>query len=119
MTDDAKTERKRLNTYQLASYGAPSMPLSMVALPLAVYLTPVYADSAGFGLSLAFVGLMLALSRVFDGVTDPVIGFMSDRIRTRWGRRKPFVLIGMPIFMLGFGYCGFRPSSFDRLPGSA
>ena len=34
----------------------------MVSLPLAVYLTPVYADSAGFGLSLAFVGLMLALS---------------------------------------------------------
>jgi Na+/melibiose symporter-like transporter len=55
MTDDTKTQRKPLNTYQLASYGAPSMPLSMVALPLAVYLTPVYADSAGFGLSLAFV----------------------------------------------------------------
>jgi hypothetical protein len=69
MSENTQTAQKSLNTYQLASYGAPSMPLSMVSLPLAVYLTPVYADSAGFGLSLAFVGLMLALSRVFDGIT--------------------------------------------------
>ena len=59
----------------MASYGAPSLPLSMVGLPLAVYLTPVYADSAGFGLSLGFVGLVLALSRVFDGITDPLSVF--------------------------------------------
>ena len=86
MSETKATTQKSLSTFQLASYGAPSLPLSMVSLPLAVYLTPVYADSAGFGLSLAFVGLMLALSRVFDGITDPVIGFLSDRIRTRWGR---------------------------------
>ena len=87
----------------------------MVSLPLAVYLTPVYADSAGFGLSLAFVGLMLALSRVFDGITDPVIGFLSDRIRTRWGRRKPFVLIGMPIFMLGVWLLWIPPFEFREV----
>ena len=58
------SEQKPLSTYQMASYGGPALPLSMVGLPLAVYLTPVYADSAGFGLSLGFVGLVLALSRV-------------------------------------------------------
>ena len=107
--------QRSLNSYQLASYGAPSMPLSMVSLPLAVYLTPVYADSAGFGLSLAFVGLMLALSRVFDGITDPIIGFLSDRVRTRWGRRKPFVLIGMPIFMLGVYLLWIPPIEFREV----
>jgi Na+/melibiose symporter-like transporter len=59
------------------------MPLSMVNLPMAVYLPAVYADADGFGLGLAFVGLVMVLSRVFDGVTDPVIGFLSDRVRTR------------------------------------
>jgi Na+/melibiose symporter-like transporter len=87
----------------------------MVALPLAVYLTPVYADSAGFGLSLAFVGLMLALSRVFDGLTDPIVGFISDRIRTRWGRRKPFILIGMPIFMAGVWLLWIPPIEFTEV----
>ena len=91
------------------------MPLSMVSLPLAVYLTPVYADSAGFGLSLGFVGLVLALSRVFDGITDPIIGFLSDRIRTRWGRRKPFILIGMPIFMLGVYLLWIPPIEFREI----
>ena len=81
------SEHKPLGAYRLASYGAPAMPLSMVSLPLAVYLTPVYADSAGFGLSLGFVGLMLALSRVFDGITDPLI----ERAGGRGGdeRRRP------------------------------
>jgi Na+/melibiose symporter-like transporter len=115
MSETTAPAQKSLSTFQLASYGAPSMPLSMVSLPLAVYLTPVYADSAGFGLSLAFVGLMLALSRVFDGITDPVIGFLSDRIRTRWGRRKPFVLIGMPIFMLGVWLLWIPPIEFTEV----
>src|SRR5210317_426006 len=107
------SETKSLNTYQLASYGAPSLPLSMVSLPLAVYLTPVYADSDGFALSLGFVGLMLALSRVFDGLTDPLIGFYSDRIRTRWGRRKPFILIGTPIFLAGIWLLWIPPIEFS------
>jgi len=113
-TSAAGTEA-RLNNYQMASYGAPSMPLSMVTLPLAVYLTPVYADSDGFGLSLAFVGLVLALSRVFDGITDPLIGFYSDRIRTRWGRRKPFMLLGTPIFVVGVWLLWVPPIEFTDI----
>ena len=91
------------------------MPLSMVTLPLAVYLTPVYADSEGFALSLAFVGVVLALSRVFDGLTDPIIGFYSDRIRTRWGRRKPFMLIGTPIFVAGVLLLWIPPIEFREV----
>ena len=79
---------KPLSSWVLASYGAPAMPLAMVTLPMAVYLPAVYADSEGFGLGLAFVGLMMVLSRVFDGITDPLIGFLSDRTRSRWGRRS-------------------------------
>lgn len=98
--------------WTMASFGAPAMPLSMVTLPLAVYLTPVYADSEGFGLSLAFVGLMLFLSRIFDGITDPLIGFVSDRIRTPWGRRKPLVLLGTPLFILGVWLLWVPPFEF-------
>ena len=112
---DQAVERKPLSNFKLASYGAPSMPLSMVTLPLAVYLTPVYADSDGFALSLGFVGLMLALSRVFDGLTDPLIGFYSDRIRTRWGRRKPFILIGTPIFVVGVWLLWIPPIEFTEV----
>ena len=49
---DTESERGRLSTGQLASYGAPAAPLALSGLPLAVYLPAVYADADGFGLSL-------------------------------------------------------------------
>ena len=99
--DAVEPHTKALSRYQLASYGAPAMPLSMVTLSLAVFLPAVYADADGFGLSLSFVALTLALSRVFDGLTDPIVGLLSDRTRSRFGRRKPYMLIGLPIFLAG------------------
>ena len=111
----SKPAERPLTTWMMASYGAPSQPLAMMALPLAVYLPAVYADSEGFGLSLGFVVLMLGLSRVFDGITDPVIGFLSDRWKGRWGRRKPFILIGMPIFLLGLWLLWVPPIEFEEI----
>ena len=107
--------KRTLSAWQLASYGAPAMPLSMVALPMAVYLPAVYADSDGFGLGLAFVGVVMMLSRVFDGITDPLIGFISDRIRTPWGRRKPFVVIGTPIYIAGICLLFIPPVDFEEV----
>ncbi|MEQ8483003.1 MAG: MFS transporter [Pseudomonadales bacterium] len=111
----AGTGDKPLSRWVLASYGAPALPLAMVALPMAVYLPAVYADSQGFGLGLAFVGLVMVLSRVFDGVTDPIIGFVSDRMRTRWGRRKPFVLLGTPIYIFGIYMLFIPPIEFGEV----
>lgn len=85
----------------LASYAAPATPLALIGLPMAVYLPAVYADSDGFGLSLGLVGLIITLSRFTDVLTDPIIGFVSDKVRTPWGRRKPFILLGTPIYALG------------------
>ncbi|MEJ2087468.1 MAG: MFS transporter [Gammaproteobacteria bacterium] len=107
-----KSERT-LSSWQLASYGAPAMPLAMVSLPMAVYLPAVYADAEGFGLGLAFVGIVMVLSRIFDGITDPLIGFVSDRIRTSWGRRKPFVVIGTPIYIAGIYLLFIPPIQFS------
>ena len=65
------------------SYAAPATPLALAGLPIAVYLPVIYAD--GFGLSLGIVGLLITLSRFTDVVTDPIIGFVSDKLRTPVG----------------------------------
>ncbi len=57
--------------------------------------------SGALGVSLGAVGTMLMLARISDVITDPLIGEASDRLRTRLGRRKPWLLVGTPIMMLG------------------
>ena len=48
----------------------------------------------GLGMNPALVGLLGALPRLTDAFTDPVMGYISDNTRTRWGRRRPYILVG-------------------------
>lgn len=48
----------------------------------------------GLGLNPALVGLLGALPRLTDAITDPIMGFISDNAHTRWGRRRPFIFAG-------------------------
>lgn len=107
-TAGVQTGRKPLTHWIMAAFGAPGFPLALVGLPMAVYLPAVYAGQDGYGLSLAAVGFVLMLTRLSDVVTDPIIGFISDRTRTRWGRRKPFIFIGTPIYAAGIWFLYFR-----------
>ncbi len=113
--EDDKTGPKPLTKLVLASYSAPATPLALVGLPMAVYLPAIYADPDGFGLALGMVGIILTLSRFTDVVTDPIIGFLSDRLKTRWGRRKPFVLVGTPIYAAGIWLLFVPPIDFTEV----
>ena len=48
----------------------------------------------GLGMNPALVGLLGALPRLTDAFTDPIMGYISDNTRTRWGRRRPYILVG-------------------------
>jgi glycoside/pentoside/hexuronide:cation symporter, GPH family len=48
----------------------------------------------GLGMNPALVGLLGALPRLFDALTDPIMGYVSDNTRSRWGRRRPYIFIG-------------------------
>lgn len=48
----------------------------------------------GFGVNPALVGLASAIPRVTDALTDPLMGFISDNTRSRWGRRRPYIFLG-------------------------
>ncbi len=82
----------------LAAYAAPSLPLAALTLPVYIFLPPFYAETLGLGLGP--VALVLLLSRLFDVVTDPLIGIAGDATRGRHGRRRPWVLAGMPLVVL-------------------
>lgn len=82
----------------LAAYGTLGLPLSIVGLPLFIYLPRYYAQDLGLGLTA--VGAILLLARLWDGLTDPLIGLASDRLSGRFGRRKPWVAAGVPLLLV-------------------
>ena len=96
----------RLSFATIYAHGCLGLPLAVIGYPLAIWIPPHY--SGGLGLSLAAVGTIVMLARLTDVVTDPIMGEMSDRFRTRFGRRKPWVVLGTPMMMLGV-YFLFMP----------
>ncbi|WP_448523151.1 MFS transporter [Pseudothermotoga sp.] len=47
-------------------------------------------------------GLIIMISKIWDAVTDPLMGVISDRTRTRFGRRRPYFLLGIPLIFISF-----------------
>jgi glycoside/pentoside/hexuronide:cation symporter, GPH family len=81
---------------RLLAYAAPALPLAMLTLPVYIVLPSFYAGAVGLGT----VGAVLLLARLWDGVTDPLIGWLSDRTRTRFGRRRPWIVAGLPLTLV-------------------
>ena len=82
----------------LVAYSVPSSVTAMAALPMALFVPAFYADD--LGVPLAAVGVAIACSRLLDVVTDPLIGGLSDRMHLPLGRRKPWMLLGAPLFLI-------------------
>jgi len=93
-------------------YGMPGLPIAAAGVPIAVYMAPLYS-SAEVGIDLAVVGLVIMLSRLWDGVTDPLIGRFSDRWQSPIGRRKPWLLMGAPVTMLAVYQLFIPPMGAD------
>jgi len=73
------------------------MGLKLLLNPMLIFLPPFYASE--IGLDLATVGLIFFLARSWDALTDPIIGGLSDRTKSRIGRRKPWIIIGTPLLV--------------------
>ena len=71
----------------LGSFGTITYLNCVTALGL-VFLTTV------LGISPGVAGTMLTAARIFDAFSDPVMGYLTDRTRSRWGRRRPWLLLG-------------------------
>ena len=97
-TNTASSKADHLSIWQLFCYGALSLPIAMGGFALVTYIPTFYAVDLGLGLSL--VGLVFVFGRLFDVITDPLIGYYSDNTITKYGARRPWMIIGVPLFCL-------------------
>jgi GPH family glycoside/pentoside/hexuronide:cation symporter len=82
------------------SYAAGDMGTAITANILVFYLLPFLTNVAG--LSPAMAGSVLMVGKISDAINDPIVGVLSDRTRTVWGRRLPWMLLGAIPFGLFF-----------------
>ena len=91
MDNSSETNTPVPFTKKLA-YAAPAAALAVIGIPVYVYLPKFYTDVVG--INVALLGYILFSVRIFDAVSDPLLGFISDRPSTRFGRRRPYIAIG-------------------------
>ncbi|HIZ33952.1 MAG TPA: MFS transporter [Candidatus Bacteroides merdigallinarum] len=81
-------------------YGFGDMSSSMFWKIFSYYLPFFYSNI--FGLTLADAGLLMLITRIWDAVSDPMMGVIADRTKTRWGRYRPYLLwIAAPFAIAG------------------
>jgi GPH family glycoside/pentoside/hexuronide:cation symporter len=105
----------RLPTWQKIAYGFGDVIIGMRMTVFQFYLLPFYTDVVVLAPWLAGLGKMLGL--VWDGVNDPVTGYLSDRTESRLGRRRPFLLAAALPMGLTFGLLWSPPAHLGPLSG--
>ena len=115
MTDTKTTAALKAPLSRKIGYGFGDMSSSMFWKIFTAYLPFFY--STIFGLSLVDATFLMLVTRVWDAVSDPMMGIIADRTQTKWGKYRPYLLwIALPFAVIGvllfttpeLGYTGKR-----------
>ena len=86
------TEKRKLTTAETIAYGLGAVGKDMVYMLSASYVLYYFQDI--LGVSALAMGVILMAARIFDAFNDPVMGVIVAKTRTRWGKFRPWLLIG-------------------------
>ncbi len=103
-------ESKQLPRGRLIAFASLMLPITAAQVPMAAFLPALYAQY--FGIPLAALGAIFLAERVWGAAADPIIGILSDRTKSRFGRRKSWILIGGLLYALATVFLFFPTLPF-------
>ena len=95
-----KPKERKLELINKLAYGAGDLSGAIFAGVYGFFMLAFLLDVAG--LSPGYAGLIFAIAQIWDALTDPLVGTLSDRTRTRWGKKRPWLLFGAVPFGIAF-----------------
>ena len=101
----------KLKNSTLFYYSLTDLPVMMSIFPVLVFIPRFYASD--MGVPLAMVGTYILIARIVDVFTDPLMGYISDHTRSRFGRRKPWVVLSVPLLMIAVYFLFMPPEEVD------
>ncbi len=113
MTEAADPASPRLPYRIVLAYGAPSLASVAIAIVMGIHLPIFYSDTVL--VPLGAIALVKAIVRAFDAVTDLPMGWLSDKTRSRWGRRRPWIAVGAPLAAVCFWALFSPPADLEGL----
>jgi Na+/melibiose symporter-like transporter len=105
--------RSGLGAGRLAAFSTIAMPVAAAQIPLNVYLPPIFAQH--FGIPLSTLGLIFLVEKIWGAFSDPLIGVLSDRTSSRFGRRRAWIGGGGLLFGLAGLLLFFPPATLTPL----
>jgi len=98
-------ENNKLPFWRVALYSSASAGLNILGITISTWLLYFYAPPPDSGrttyMPAVTMGVLLLIATFWDAVIDPFIGHYSDTLRSRWGRRRPFLMFASPFILLG------------------
>ena len=97
----------KLTTRKKLMYGAGDIGFSLTSTILGVYFLFFMIEVVGLRPGIAAIPILIG--KIWDFVNDPIFGHISDRTRTRWGRRRPYLLFGALPLAFTFTMLWYKP----------
>lgn len=91
MGNQQASARGKVPLLQKSAFGAGHLVLNLLPGALGVFM---FFLLTAFGMNPFLAGLLGGLPRIFDALTDPIMGFISDNTKSNWGRRRPYIFVG-------------------------
>ncbi|RJP69040.1 MAG: MFS transporter [Candidatus Abyssobacteria bacterium SURF_17] len=114
--EESSPKREKLSFKTLLSYGCSMIGINGTATMISVHLMFFYTDVVV--IAPRVVGYVMFLAQVWDAFTDPAMGYLSDHTPWKWGRRRPYILLGSIPVAISF-YLLFSPPTSLSASGVA